>query len=224
MFLEIVLLATLIHLSPEVHCGQSKEILHQKKFPPCKACKVFVDSFKKGIEQTSKGKFEGGDTAWEEQKLGSYANSEIRLTEIQENICSDIEEGRDQCYYIHEENDSILEEWWFKKQMDEPDLFKYFCIDRLEYCCPDNHFGVNCTPCKGYPNNICSNNGKCKGSGTRKGNGNCHCNMGYSGDNCDQCSKGYFESYRNEKNLTCTQCHMSCEGSCLKEGPEGNSH
>ncbi|XP_044765319.1 cysteine-rich with EGF-like domain protein 2 [Coccinella septempunctata] len=221
MFLVILSLATLIHLSPEVHCGQSKEILHQKKFPPCKACKVFVDSFKKGIEQTSKGKFEGGDAAWEEQKLGSYANSEIRLTEIQENICSDVEEGKDQCYFIHEENDSILEEWWFHKQKEVPDIFEYFCINRLELCCPDYHFGKKCAPCEGYPDNICSNNGKCNGSGTRRGNGTCICNAGYSSEKCDQCSDGYFESYRDEKKLICSKCHSSCDGPCTKAGTTG---
>ncbi|XP_045481397.1 cysteine-rich with EGF-like domain protein 2 [Harmonia axyridis] len=221
MFLEVFLLVAFFNLNSVVHCVQSKEVLYQKKFPPCKACKVFIDSFKKGIEQTAKGKFDGGDTAWEEEKLGSYANSEIRLTEIQENICTDIVEGRDQCYSIHEEYDDVLEEWWFQKQNDDPDIFKYFCIDQIKSCCPEYHFGENCTPCEGFPDNICSKNGKCKGAGTRKGNGKCLCDTGYANDKCDNCAEGYFQSPKDDNKLTCSKCHSSCDGPCTKAGATG---
>lgn len=71
------------------------------------------------MTQTQKGKYEGGDTAWEEEKLGSYATSEIRLVEIQENLCKDIDEGRNQCFSFAEEHDTLLEEWWFKHQSEE---------------------------------------------------------------------------------------------------------
>ncbi|KAL3289976.1 hypothetical protein HHI36_023357 [Cryptolaemus montrouzieri] len=221
MFLGSLVLSVLFILAPQVNCGHSKEVLHQKKLPPCRACKTFIDSFKKGIERTAKGKFEGGDTAWEEEKLGSYAKSEIRLTEIQEKLCSDVEEGRDQCYAMHEEHDSVLEDWWFKKQTEEPDLYKYFCIDNIQQCCPENHFGIDCTPCEGYPDNICNNNGKCKGSGTRKGNGKCNCDTGYKNDYCNECSEGYYESYKDEKKLLCSKCHSSCDGVCTKAGATG---
>ena len=33
---------------------------------------------------------------------------------------------------------------------------------------------------------ICSGNGKCKGEGTRKGNGKCACDTGYGGDTCNR--------------------------------------
>lgn len=175
------------------------------------------------MEKTAKGKYEGGDTSWEEAKLGSYAKSEIRLVEIQEKLCSDVEEGRDQCYSLHENYDSDLEEWWFKLQDTEPDIFKYLCVDKLQHCCPDFHYGVNCTPCDGFPDKVCSNNGKCKGSGTRKGNGKCMCNDGYSGDKCDQCADGYYQTYKDEEKLLCSRCHTSCEGKCTKAGPTGKS-
>ena len=35
-------------------------------FPPCRACKILVGSFMKGMERTARGKFEGGDANWEE--------------------------------------------------------------------------------------------------------------------------------------------------------------
>lgn len=52
------------------------------------------------MERTSRGKFEGGDADWEEKKLRSYANSEVRLVEIQEKLCSDLSKGEDQVYQI----------------------------------------------------------------------------------------------------------------------------
>jgi hypothetical protein len=46
--------------------------------------------------RTARGKFEGGDAAWEEERLGSYSHSEVRLVEIQEKLCSIVERGKDQ--------------------------------------------------------------------------------------------------------------------------------
>lgn len=191
------------------------------KLPPCRACKIFVDSFTKGLERTSKYKFEGGDTAWEEEKLGQYEFSEVRFVEIHEKLCSELKAGREQCYELLEQYDDQLEDWWFNKQKEEPDLLKYLCINAFKVCCPESHFGKNCTPCPGYPEKICTNNGKCKGSGTRKGDGKCHCNEEYDGDLCDKCAKSYYESYRDENKFLCSECHISCDGSCSKAGPKG---
>lgn len=164
----------------------------QAKLPPCKSCTIFVDSFKKvnfftliifnhfilnfflkGLDKTSRGKHDGGDADWEEQKLGSYKTSEVRLIEIQEMLCSDIPRGEQQCHSIAEEHESDIEYWW-KRQEEHPDLFKWFCIDTLKVCCPQNHYGKDCTECP-----KCSGNGVCKGNGTRKGNGKCNCDRGY---------------------------------------------
>ncbi|KAF5284425.1 hypothetical protein FQR65_LT13559 [Abscondita terminalis] len=206
-----------------VHCNNNvkTDILRQTKFPQCKACRVFVNSFEKGMENTAKGKFEGGDAAWEEEKLGSYSRSEVRLVEIQENVCSNIVEGRDQCYSFNEQHDSVIEDWWFEKQESEPSLFKYLCIEHLKLCCPDLHYGPDCLPCPGFPDNICNNNGKCKGMGTRKGNGKCSCDSAYDGEFCDTCSKTHYESYKDDSKLLCSKCHISCKDSCTKGGPTG---
>ncbi|UYV62745.1 CRELD2 [Cordylochernes scorpioides] len=98
--------------------------------PPCQACKMLVTSFKNGLKKTARNKYDGGDTAWEESRLGSYSTSEVRLVEIEENLCSDLEKGKHQCHQLLEENDSILEEWW-KGHQDE-DLFQYLCIERIK--------------------------------------------------------------------------------------------
>ncbi|KAJ8956218.1 hypothetical protein NQ317_019074 [Molorchus minor] len=148
-----------------------------------------------GLERTSKFKFEGGDTAWEEEKLGSYATSEVRFVEIQEKLCSEVTIGKDQCYNLLEEYDESLEACYTLEK--------------------------ECMPCPGFPDNICHNNGHCKGSGTRKGDGKCHCDRGYAGDYCDKCANSYYESYRDDKKLLCSECHISCEGDCTKAGAIG---
>jgi hypothetical protein len=52
------------------------------------------------MERTARGKFEGGDAAWEEERLGSYSRSEVRLVEIQEKLCTNVERGKDQVRII----------------------------------------------------------------------------------------------------------------------------
>jgi len=52
------------------------------------------------MERTARGKFEGGDAAWEEERLGSYSHSEVRLVEIQEKLCSSVDRGKDQVSMI----------------------------------------------------------------------------------------------------------------------------
>ncbi|GFQ66390.1 protein disulfide isomerase CRELD1, partial [Trichonephila clavata] len=85
----------------------------------------------------------------EESRLGTYADSEIRLVEIQEKLCSEEEKAFDQCHHLAEEHEALLEEWWFKSKASYPDIFYFLCIDKLLVCCPENHFGSDCKPCLG---------------------------------------------------------------------------
>lgn len=187
------------------------------KLPPCKMCTLFVDSFKKGMETTERNKHDGGDAAWEEQKLGAYKRSEIRLVEIQESLCKDLPLGEDQCHTLAENNEPLLEEWWFKQQDSHPDLRQWLCVDKLSVCCTAGTFGPNCEPCTD-----CTGNGKCKGDGTRKGNGRCACDRGYTGDRCTECDTDHYESFRDADKLLCSQCHHACDdGGCTSAGPKG---
>ncbi|XP_039491441.1 cysteine-rich with EGF-like domain protein 2 isoform X1 [Drosophila santomea] len=184
--------------------------------PPCRACTQLVGSFRAGLERTKRG-HAGGDTAWEEEKLRSYKNSEVRLVEIQEKLCSDGEViNKDHCHNLANEHEALLEDWFTHKQTESPDLHSWLCIDQLTVCCPANTYGPDCLPCT-----ECNGNGKCKGDGTRKGNGKCKCDPGHAGPNCNDCGPEHYESFRDEKKLLCTQCHAACgEGGCTGGGPK----
>ncbi|KAJ9581203.1 hypothetical protein L9F63_023621, partial [Diploptera punctata] len=161
VFVAVLLSIFLVHgHGSDPDKSKNKESLHSVKLAPCQACKVLVESFKQEMEKTARGKFEGGDAAWEEEHLGSYARSEVRLVEIQENLCLTVERGKSQCHTLAEVLENHLEEWWFQKQ--DEDLHKFICIDTLKNCCAENRFGPECKPCPGYPDNVCNKSGKCK--------------------------------------------------------------
>ncbi|CAG0920111.1 unnamed protein product [Notodromas monacha] len=183
------------------------------KYPPCKACNHLVESYQRGIERTSRGKFEGGDTAWEEKKQGSYARSEVRLIEIQEELCHETSTAQYQCTQLASDNEHLLEDWWREKGPDakSDELQKWLCVDQLKVCCPRDHYGSECLPCPGLSEGIpCSGNGVCKGSGTRKGSGKCDCTRGYVGDVCRDCASTHFQSYADDAKVLCSPCHQSC--------------
>lgn len=185
--------------------------------PPCKLCTVLVDSFKNGIAKTARGKHDGGDASWEEEKMRSYDKSEIRLTEIQELLCKDTKHA-DQCHTLAEKADHLIETWWLEKQDEHPSLHQYLCVSELLVCCPPNRYGVNCDVCTD-----CSGNGKCKGNGTRRGNGKCACSSGYAGEKCTECDVGYYVSFKDDTKTLCSLCHVSCNTSqgCTMAGPKG---
>uniref|UniRef100_A0A8D9BEM2 Cysteine-rich with EGF-like domain protein 2 n=1 Tax=Cacopsylla melanoneura TaxID=428564 RepID=A0A8D9BEM2_9HEMI len=222
LFLTILPFLTLVHGSISADVIMQKDS-KDDKFPPCKTCKLYVESFLKGIEKTAKGNFAGGDTAWEEEKQKNYARSEVRLIEIQENMCSEVSGFSDQCHNFAADIESEIEEWWFKVQHSkekDSDLFTWLCINNLKRCCPIDHYGPECKPCVGFPN-VCFGNGKCKGNGTRKGNGQCSCNKEYQGELCNVCNTGYFQAYKDDKTILCSKCHSSCESECSSGGPKG---
>ncbi|CAK1551167.1 unnamed protein product [Leptosia nina] len=187
---------------------------NQNKLNECQRCEIYANSFKHWLDKTSRGKFEGGDAVWEETKLKSYARSEVRLVEIQENLCSEIKKNQNQCYSQAEEAEHFIEKWWSEKDVSS-DLYTWLCIDNLKYCCPKHHFGELCDPCPvDSDSNICGERGICNGEGTRSGDGSCNCYTGYSGEHCKQCANNYF-SVDNE----CRPCHKAC-AECLSYGSD----
>uniref|UniRef100_A0A8D0FUW5 Cysteine rich with EGF like domains 2 n=1 Tax=Strix occidentalis caurina TaxID=311401 RepID=A0A8D0FUW5_STROC len=157
---------------------------------------------------TAKKNFGGGNTAWEEKTLSKYESSEIRLVEIIENLC---DSSNFECNNMVEEHEERIEKWWFKLKKKYPDLFKWFCIETIEVCCPDGTYGPDCLACRGGSERPCHGNGHCDGDGTRGGDGSCSCNKEYTGDFCLDCSNGYFSTLRNETHSVCTACHTACK-------------
>lgn len=186
--------------------------LKTKNLSECQRCKVLTDSFNYWLDKTSRGKYEGGDAAWEESKLKSYSRSEIRLVEIQEGLCSELKKHQDYCYSLAEDAESVLEKWWFLDNPQSVDLYTWLCIENLQYCCPKNHYGDSCSPCPLSNNQLCGGHGRCDGEGTRKGNGTCLCQKGYTGKLCELCDSNFY----NTKSA-CEPCHKACD-ECSGEG------
>ncbi|KAF9421146.1 hypothetical protein HW555_002858 [Spodoptera exigua] len=185
-----------------------------QKLSECRRCKVLTESFNHWLDKTSRGKYEGGDAAWEEAKLKSYARSEVRLVEIQEGLCSELKIHQDACYAVAEESEQVLEKWWFDVNSVSLDLYTWLCIETLQQCCPSNHYGIDCSPCpQDKYNKICAGHGKCDGAGTRKGNGTCICRKGYKGVICDECATGFYQT----SDSLCKACHKACNG-CNGDG------
>ncbi|CAG4987181.1 unnamed protein product [Parnassius apollo] len=185
-----------------------------EKLNDCNRCKVLSNSFKNWLQKTARGKYEGGDAAWEEAKLKSYSRSEMRLVEIQEGLCSDVKKHQDQCYALAEEVEHLLEQWWVHEDPNSQDVFAWLCVSTLHYCCPKNHYGMTCAPCpKDENNKICGGRGECNGDGTRQGNGTCICNRGFSGQFCESCAENFYSIDKEY----CKPCHKACNG-CRGEG------
>lgn len=232
----IMMLMVVLTIQVTLTFGQKYVLDKNAKYNSCDKCRMLVESFKKGLKMTSRGKHEGGDAHWEEKKLNNYGNSEIRLIEIQENLCQELPNGKDQCHSFAEEYETELEEWFFKhlkkereeKKDEGSSLFEYLCNGKLEVCCPEGHFGSKCLPCPGFPDNVCNGRGFCAGNGTRDGVGTCNCFDGFDGDFCDRCAKNYYQINSTNDNgdstklpEQCLRCDRSCSGSCHSGGPKG---
>ncbi|XP_055883439.1 cysteine-rich with EGF-like domain protein 2-B isoform X2 [Biomphalaria glabrata] len=198
----------------------SSSIVEGKTKPNCNVCKDIVSNFHKGLASTAKSNFGGGNTKWEEKSLKSYAISEVRLVEIMEHLC---DEGAKECHSVVEEHEELVERYWFKEfaQKRDTDFYKYFCIENMKACCPNNTYGPNCSQCPGDVDRPCNGQGYCQGEGTREGDGKCNCNSGYRGDICEECRDGFFEESKNDTHTVCKVCHIACKNTCWEGGPKG---
>ena len=198
-FLEIARLQIFLMVfgfEPGLVRGQDLD-QYKVQLPPCGACNTVVNSFL------------------------NYAKREDKFPNILAKTCAEVSRGKEQCRE-NVNNWSGLLKKWFEEQKDYSTLKNWLCIDTLEVCCPELHFGPDCKACekRGENGKICSGNGKCKGSGTRKGNGACQCDPGFSGELCEKCSDAYYLSYQDEQKTLCSPCHNSCLGQCTGAGPK----
>lgn len=187
---------------------------HSDTKPQCEDCRVLVEDFHRGVAATMDGGFYGGDVDWEELKLKTYADSELRFIEILEKVC---EKGNFGCLTILEENEETLEEWW--RGDKEVALFESFCVDKVELCCSEGSYGPGCATCLKWQERVCSGHGKCGGSGTRGGDGQCQCHRGYQHTNCTVCSHGYYKMDFDDT-FSCVACDTKCNG-CYGPGDSG---
>ncbi|XP_053111165.1 protein disulfide isomerase CRELD2 isoform X3 [Hemicordylus capensis] len=201
-FFPLVLLSLL--LLPPPRLASASDRLRQA----CSTCRGISERFTKGLTDTAKKNFGGGNTAWEEKTLSKYETSEIRLVEIIENLC---DSSNFECNNMVEEHEEHIETWWFKWKKKYPDLFKWLCIETIEVCCPSGMYGPDCLACRGGSERPCHGNGRCDGDGTRGGDGSCNCNKEYKGEFCLDCSDGYYNSHKNDTHSVCTACHNSCK-------------
>jgi len=183
---------------------------------PCKVCRDLTKSFKEHFDKTVGQNFGGGNTAWEEKSLGTYATSEARLVELLEKTCG----SKDyKCGSLLEDQEEYLEDWFFNRQ-DKTDLFEDLCVDHLERCCLQNRWGAQCEECPGGVENPCSGHGTCHSEGERsspsKHHGTCTCDKGYTGTLCDECKNKFIKA-----GDTCEECSSVCEGQCVAPGPSG---
>ncbi|MFH4973913.1 hypothetical protein AB6A40_000622 [Gnathostoma spinigerum] len=193
----------------------------------CKVCSFITETFRAGMKKTENQHFGGGNTEWEEKKLGRFATSETRLVEVMEYICkvkqleestkfSGIQNLEYKCQSMVEEYEEHIENWYHHKQHSDPDMFTWLCVHRLSVCCPVGRYGPMCTACPGAgtANTVCSSRGVCDGDGTRSGTGKCKCEQGYAGSICSVCDANYYDAGTSNNSPNCKACHPSCSGGC----------
>ena len=182
----------------------------------CQLCQNMVKNFIDGLKKTSKGNFGGGNTDWEDKKLGKFLYSESRFEEIIENLCTESE-----CHELLEKYEEELFDWYKNKQdRIETEFLPEFCLKKALMCCQNGTYGAICKLCPRDNGLVCAGRGECDGEGTRGGSGKCNCNSGYTGVVCEKCAYGFYEESREENSLKCTACHESCS-KCV--GPTAES-
>uniref|UniRef100_A0A914I9P2 EGF-like domain-containing protein n=1 Tax=Globodera rostochiensis TaxID=31243 RepID=A0A914I9P2_GLORO len=98
-----------------------------------------------GLEKTEKLHFGGGNTDWEERKLGKFKTSETRFVEIMDYVCkkdslidtigySGIKDFQFKCHSLVESHEEMLERWFFDHQDDGPSLEAFLCTEKLKFC------------------------------------------------------------------------------------------
>ena len=95
----------------------------------------------------------------------------MRLAEITEELCRGVGRGETQCHQNAGEWEEALEEWWVASifisinnslrwglapETRSP-LREWLCVEKLEMCCPQDHYGTKCQPCSvlGLGDKVC---------------------------------------------------------------------
>jgi len=194
----------------------------RQKMTKGETCMYLADGIEAQMTRTRKQNFGGGNTKWEEKKLGKWATSETRMLEVMESACGegygsidlnsmnmDRAGANADCYSMLERNENWIEDW-FEADPDAKgkNFYEDFCVKKLKFCCPGrDEFGKKCKKCPvDADGKVCSGNGICVGAGDKEGIGGCKCNDHFAGWKCHECHEDYFMS-KGE----CHKCHKSCK-------------
>ncbi|KAG8577370.1 hypothetical protein GDO81_010153 [Engystomops pustulosus] len=206
---------------------------------PCDTCTKLVDRFHKGLEDTSKKNFGGGNTAWEEKTLSKYETRRKKYPDLRKWFCIETIEvccpsgtyGPD-CVACLGGAERPCHGNGFCSG-DGTRLGDGSCRCKAEYTgpfcleCADGYFSTgrndthsfcsecheSCKTCNGPTNTGCK---ECK-EGWTKGDGGCI--------DVDECSaetspcKETQYCLNTEGSFSCKRCHESCAG-CSGEGPD----
>ncbi|TEA42548.1 hypothetical protein DBR06_SOUSAS1610033 [Sousa chinensis] len=158
-----------------------------------------------GLERTIRDNFGGGNTAWEEEKLSKYKDSETRLVEVLEGVCS---KSDFECHRLLELSEELVESWWFHKGLPPGIRAARTLVCPL----PSPDCAKACLGCMG------AGPGRCK-----------KCSPGYQqvGSKCldvDECEMavcpGENEQCENTEGsyrCVCAEGYKQIEGICVKE-------
>ncbi|PAA68607.1 hypothetical protein BOX15_Mlig014948g1, partial [Macrostomum lignano] len=199
------------------HVAQSGSPDSQQLSSQCQACSAIAAAFQRGLERTARDNFGGGNTNWEETRLGTYALSETRLVDITDRLCKDKDNEMDgvtssECHAMLEKIEEDIEKFWFgafKANPTSASLRDSVCVNGTAACCAYGRWGPECAPCP----DCSGGRGDCNGNGTRTGTGACDCHPGYSGAQCSDCSAKYYRA-NGESNGECKACSPACRSAC----------
>ena len=111
-------------------CQTASKPDYDKDKTKCNHCNTLVEKFGKGMDDTVKGNYGGGNTAWEEKALGPWKTSESRLLDILGEGDHGVCKKDFGCATLLENQEELVEEWFYKKQ--EVDMFQFLCVDKLK--------------------------------------------------------------------------------------------
>ncbi|XP_074597281.1 cysteine rich with EGF like domains isoform X2 [Brevipalpus obovatus] len=180
---------------------------------PCHLCRQLVRSFEKANRELER--------AIARNPTGEL-DAQAKFSKIKSRLCSGASEYRDECLGLLAQSESILMEWYLSATENNQRLHDYLCVDSVKLCCPDKHYGPDCSPCPLNGGLVCSGHGTCVGNGTRKGSGKCKCAESHVGELCRRCSNNHYSIRKDQNDIhECEKCDRSCFGQCKSGGPMG---
>ncbi|PAA87523.1 hypothetical protein BOX15_Mlig018256g1, partial [Macrostomum lignano] len=141
------------------HVAQSGSPDSQQLSSQCQACSAIAAAFQRGLERTARDNFGGGNTNWEETRLGTYALSETRLVDITDRLCKDKDNEMNgvtssECHAMLEKIEEDIEKFWFgafKANPTSASLRDSVCVNGTAACCAYGRWDRSARPAPTAP-------------------------------------------------------------------------